>query len=80
MGTLTQPDYVEILDKAEAKDPGNPFVSSCYAFLRQRGFLSNNQIASLNKISRTRHHRHSDDYEELNFGENDNFNNLSDFD
>ena len=43
--------------RAKAADPGNPFVASCERFLANRGHLTVGQLASLAKVTRTRHRR-----------------------
>ena len=43
-----------VLDRAECRDPGNSFVSSCRSFLADRGFLTVKQVRALQRVTETR--------------------------
>lgn len=51
---MTTDKAQEAIARAKKADPGNAFVASCEKFYRERGHLSDKQIASLAKVTRTR--------------------------
>lgn len=50
---MTMSDPKAAIERAKKADPGNPFVASCERFFAARGYLSDKQIASLGKVTRT---------------------------
>lgn len=44
-----------LLAKAEAIDPGNPFVAGCRAYFKRHGHLTKKQVAALARVRPTRH-------------------------
>ena len=51
---MTKGRTMDAIERAKAADPGNAFVASCERHLSAHGFLSEKQLAAINRVTPTR--------------------------